>query len=397
MNLNNHGRKSNGNSRRDREIAVDISLRRRKVAELLQTTGMSSPEIAQRLGVDDSTIRYDIIALKNEAVDYLYDLCKQDLCFFYRQTILDLDHARHECWTMYNNTNDKKITPKDRLQALRTIGQLDLARFELLSRGEVIMSIKALNERVNALKPAAEQEQAASDHFSMNNRDLDKLIDVTHKNLIDVEASIPSSNNTINTNHPSRWTDQQYSDYARKWIYEFAHMISWRDNDKAMPRLTDYPELYAKLAGFPESFLKDCLRYRTTLEQVDGWLKLTPTERYQQKKKEWASRECSVWHKYGNWYNAPPDKTGCAASSENERGVCVPECEYYEPTGSISDEEVLSWYTKEIGDLTYEQLKHDNTLFLQDFITLLKKQASELPANVHGSEDYYPRLEDLSL
>jgi HTH domain len=148
MDSNNHGRKSNRNSRRDRAIAVDISLRRKKVAELLQTTGMTSPEIASKLGVDDSTIRYDITALKNEAVDYLYDLCKQDLCFFYRQTILDLDHARHECWNMYNSTN-KKITAKDRLQALRIIGQLDLARFELLSKGELIMSVKALNERVS--------------------------------------------------------------------------------------------------------------------------------------------------------------------------------------------------------------------------------------------------------
>ena len=148
MDSNNHGRKSNRNSRRDRAIAVDISLRRKKVAELLQTTGMTSPEIASKLGVDDSTIRYDITALKNEAVDYLYDLCKQDLCFFYRQTILDLDHARHEYWNMYNSTN-KKITAKDRLQALRIIGQLDLARFELLSKGELIMSVKALNERVS--------------------------------------------------------------------------------------------------------------------------------------------------------------------------------------------------------------------------------------------------------
>ena len=66
----------------------------------------------------------------------------------YRQTILDLDHARHEYWNMYNSTN-KKITAKDRLQALRIIGQLDLARFELLSKGELIMSVKALNERVS--------------------------------------------------------------------------------------------------------------------------------------------------------------------------------------------------------------------------------------------------------
>jgi predicted transcriptional regulator len=160
MSSNNHGRKSNRNSRRNRAIAVDISLRRRKVAELLQTTGMTSPEIASLLGVDESTIRYDITALKNEAVDFLYDLCKQDLCFFYRQTILDLDHTRHECWNIYHSTN-KKITPKDKLQALRTIGQLDLVRFELLKNGELVMSVKSLNERINAIKLAQNPSQGS--------------------------------------------------------------------------------------------------------------------------------------------------------------------------------------------------------------------------------------------
>lgn len=153
MNLNHSGRKSVRNSRRDRATAVSISLRRQKVAELLQTTGMNSNQIGAALGVDDATVRHDVAVLKTQAVDFLYDLCKGDLCFFYRQTILDLDHARHECWKIYNtDEGDKRVTMRDRLQALRTIIQADQARFELLERGESVLSVKALTDEVRELK-----------------------------------------------------------------------------------------------------------------------------------------------------------------------------------------------------------------------------------------------------
>jgi DNA-binding CsgD family transcriptional regulator len=144
---------------------VNIQERRRRIAELLQEN-KTQVQISEILHCDASTVSNDITALKDQAVTYLYDLCKQDLCFFYHQTIADIDHVRGECWNMYHSTN-KKITPKDRLQALRVIGQLDIARFELLSRGEVVMSVKSLNERINAIKssqalvnPQQQQQQA---------------------------------------------------------------------------------------------------------------------------------------------------------------------------------------------------------------------------------------------
>lgn len=150
MSSNNQGRKSSTNSRRQRAVTVFIQERRRRIAELLQEN-KSESDIAKLLHCDISTICNDVKALKEQAVTYLYDLCKQDLAFFYHQTIADIDHVRGECWNMYHSTN-KKITPKDKLQALRTIGQLDIARFELLSRGEMVMSVKSLNERIKSIK-----------------------------------------------------------------------------------------------------------------------------------------------------------------------------------------------------------------------------------------------------
>jgi hypothetical protein len=116
---------------------------------------MTNYEIARTLKVDASVITDDIHALKNQAVDFLYDLCRGDLCFFYRQTILDIDHARHECWKLCNTDNNnisKKVTTKDRIQALRTIIQADIARFQLLERGEAMLSVKALNDKIEDLK-----------------------------------------------------------------------------------------------------------------------------------------------------------------------------------------------------------------------------------------------------
>ena len=162
MSSNNQGRKSHNNSRRNKVTIVSVSLRRQKVAELLQTTNMTNCQIAQVVNVDPSVITDDIHALKNQAVDFLYDLCKGDLCFFYRQTILDIDHARHECWKLYNtDANNKKVTTKDRIQTLRTIIQADVARFELLSKGELVMSVKSLNERIEAIKLNQSQVQTS--------------------------------------------------------------------------------------------------------------------------------------------------------------------------------------------------------------------------------------------
>ncbi len=60
----------------------------------------------------------------------------------------------------------------------------------------------------------------------------------------------------------------------------------------------------------------------------------------------------------------------------------------------MSDEEILDWYRKEIGNRTYEQLRQENSVFIQEYAELLKKQASTLPANTRITEDYYPSIEN---
>jgi hypothetical protein len=213
----------------------------------------------------------------------------------------------------------------------------------------------------------------------MNNKDLTKAIDQTLRNLVDVETSVPTnSNSSGNLNHPSNWSEQRLIDYALEQVITLARLAEWRDNPKADPPFRGYEDIPLSderqrevdwIDGTPNEFLYDCIRYKIQIEEIDPWLKLTPEQRYQERKKDLLWHECSVWTRYGNCY-ASPDKPGCS----QDLG-CIEECRYYEPTGSISDEEVLSWYSKEIGNIGYDQLKHENDELLQAVIKEVKRQA----------------------
>jgi hypothetical protein len=202
----------------------------------------------------------------------------------------------------------------------------------------------------------------------------------------------PEGNSSNNGSHPCNWNDDQYIEFAKRWINELARMTEWRDGKGYPPFASDKTRV-EKLAGIQEPVLKECVRYRTTVEEIDFWMLLTPEQRYQQAKKEWSNHQCGVHKRYGlRHYN--PDKPGCSA----DKG-CIEECIYYPDTGSIDDNELLSWYRHIIGNRTYEELRYDNDVFVQDFAKLLKKQAHEIPMTIPYSNDYfkeyYPSIMDL--
>jgi hypothetical protein len=150
-----------------------------------------------------------------------------------------------------------------------------------------------------------------------------------------------------------------------------------------VPKFSERRDLVEKLAKWPEPFLNECVRYKTQIEDIDRWLARTPEERYQMIKKNNIWHDTGVYMLYGNSH-ATSDKPGCAQDTG-----CIPECKYYLATGRIEDDEVLSWYRKEIGDRTYEQLKAENSVFMQEFIEYLQKQANELPANFVINDYWY--------
>jgi Trp operon repressor len=105
-----------------------IKARRNQVASLLSKS-FSETQIAQQLGVDQSTISRDIKVLKESAQQFVYDLAKSDLAYYYKQSIDGIEEAKKESWKIYN---DQTVPMREKLLALKLIIQSDETRFKLL-------------------------------------------------------------------------------------------------------------------------------------------------------------------------------------------------------------------------------------------------------------------------
>ena len=132
-----------------------IKARRNQVASLLSKS-FSETEIAQQLGVDQSTISIDIKVLKESAQQFVYDLAKSDLAYYYKQSIDGIEEAKKESWKIYN---DQTVPIREKLLALKLIIQSDETRFKLLSEGPGLLAIKSLEDRLNRIERMGEQRQ----------------------------------------------------------------------------------------------------------------------------------------------------------------------------------------------------------------------------------------------
>ena len=91
-----------------------IQERRRKVSSLLAQS-MTETEIAQELNVDQSTISRDIKALKELSQQFVYDLAKSDLIYYYKQSIDGIEEAKREAWRIYHHNNNNEVSVKEKL------------------------------------------------------------------------------------------------------------------------------------------------------------------------------------------------------------------------------------------------------------------------------------------
>jgi IS30 family transposase len=134
-----------------------IEERRRKVASLLAQS-MTETEIAHELNVDQSTISRDVKALKQLSQQFVYDLAKSDLAYYYKQSIDGIEEAKREAWRIYRNNNNE-VSLKEKLSALKLIVESNEARFKLLSEGTSILAVKSLEERLNKIEIAGQISQ----------------------------------------------------------------------------------------------------------------------------------------------------------------------------------------------------------------------------------------------
>jgi DNA-binding CsgD family transcriptional regulator len=124
----------------------EVEERRRKVAFMLAQS-MTETEIASQLHVNQSTISRDIRSLKEQSQQFVYDLAKSDLAFYYKQCIDGIEQVVKKAWEMFHN--DSGLKSKDKLLALKVIRESHETKFALFERGPNIMNIKALEERLN--------------------------------------------------------------------------------------------------------------------------------------------------------------------------------------------------------------------------------------------------------
>lgn len=83
--------------------------RRRQVAILL-TQSYSEMEIAEKLGVDNSTISKDIKVLKLISQQFIYDITKSDFTFYYRQCLETVKLILRKQWEI---AEKEQITTHD--------------------------------------------------------------------------------------------------------------------------------------------------------------------------------------------------------------------------------------------------------------------------------------------
>ena len=68
------------------------------------------------------------------AQQFVFDLAKSDLAFYYRQCIDGMDMVLRKAWEMFDSD---RLAPKDKLLALRVIASTNESKFTLFERAPI--------------------------------------------------------------------------------------------------------------------------------------------------------------------------------------------------------------------------------------------------------------------
>ena len=121
-----------------------IDERRRQVSKFLSQS-FTETEIAEKLHVDQSTVSRDIKVLKELSNQFIFDLAKSDLAFYYLQCIEGIERVKKETWDILK---DSSLNPKDRLYALKLVKECNESKFALFKEGPSVMNVQTLENRL---------------------------------------------------------------------------------------------------------------------------------------------------------------------------------------------------------------------------------------------------------
>jgi len=126
-----------------------IEDRRRRVTSLLAQS-RTETEIATELQVHVSTISRDVTYLRKQSQQFVYDLAKSDLAFYYKQCLDGIEEVRRKSWEIYNN--DSLNNAKDKVLCLKLIKECNEAKFGLLKEGPSITNLRSLEDRISKIE-----------------------------------------------------------------------------------------------------------------------------------------------------------------------------------------------------------------------------------------------------
>jgi transcriptional regulator with XRE-family HTH domain len=124
---------------------LKIEDRRRQIVSM-SAQSMTQEEMASKLGVDRTTVSKDITALNEMSRQFIYDLAHSDLAHCYKQCIDGVEEAKRQAWELFRSG---KLTPKDKLAALKLIVECNESSFNLLKDGPTVMNLTELQARVS--------------------------------------------------------------------------------------------------------------------------------------------------------------------------------------------------------------------------------------------------------
>ena len=128
--------------------------RRQQVASLLSKS-FNEYEIAQQMGISQPTVCRDIKALKRNSQEFIFDLAKNDLSYYFKQSLTGLDEANKQAWLIFDNDS----TPvREKLLALKLCIQSDEVKFRLLTEGHAVLAMKSLEMRLSRIEGMGENQ-----------------------------------------------------------------------------------------------------------------------------------------------------------------------------------------------------------------------------------------------
>jgi hypothetical protein len=124
-----------------------IEWRRDKVFDLF-AKGYSQAEISRILNIPKTNVCRDIQFLKKMSQEFVLDFSKE-LGFYYKGCLHTMDQIQQKSWDIYNN---KQVSEKDKLLALKVIKEACESKFSLLEKGPSVIALKSLQERVQTIE-----------------------------------------------------------------------------------------------------------------------------------------------------------------------------------------------------------------------------------------------------